>query len=233
MIGFKGFEGASVLSTKLTMSVEYRNRLTKMEIDFEQAKWFVESSLVPSRLLQERCEEEFLWESEQSKMKVQGLKAKEVRINTRLLYQQTKFNLLREESEGYAKLVTLLCQIGADAANQSSSVAIISIIKSLIGHFDLDPNRVFDIVLDCFELYPDNSIFYNLIPIFPKSHAAQILGFKFQCAHLLPKDEEAFEHYDALISKRFEEVCSPLLFQQFYFPVFPCRTLFPMKCLTI
>ncbi|KAG0493290.1 hypothetical protein HPP92_004284 [Vanilla planifolia] len=216
----------------LTMSVEYRNRLTKM------AKWFVESSLVPSRLLQERCEEEFLWESEQSKMKVQGLKAKEVRINTRLLYQQTKFNLLREESEGYAKLVTLLCQIGADAANQSSSVAIISIIKSLIGHFDLDPNRVFDIVLDCFELYPDNSIFYNLIPIFPKSHAAQILGFKFQyyqrmevkapvpsglyrlaallvksefidldsiCVHLLPKDEEAFEHYDALISKRFEE----------------------------
>ncbi|KAI9128252.1 hypothetical protein K1719_001245 [Acacia pycnantha] len=27
-----------------------------------------------------------------------------VRINTRLLYQQIKFNLLREESEGYAKL---------------------------------------------------------------------------------------------------------------------------------
>lgn len=29
----------------------------------------------------------------------------QVRVNTRLLYQQTKFNLLREESEGYAKLV--------------------------------------------------------------------------------------------------------------------------------
>lgn len=29
----------------------------------------------------------------------------QVRLNTRLLYQQTKFNLLREESEGYAKLV--------------------------------------------------------------------------------------------------------------------------------
>lgn len=32
----------------------------------------------------------------------------QVRVNTRLLYQQTKFNLLREESEGYAKLVSSL-----------------------------------------------------------------------------------------------------------------------------
>jgi THO complex subunit 2 len=39
------------------------------------------------------------------KIKAQDLKGKEVRLNTRLLYQQTKFNLLREESEGYAKLV--------------------------------------------------------------------------------------------------------------------------------
>jgi THO complex subunit 2 len=54
------------------------------------------------------------------------------------------------------------------------------IIKSLIGHFDLDPNRVFDIVLDCFELEQDYDTFLNLIPIFPKSHASQILGFKFQ-----------------------------------------------------
>ncbi|KAK8947300.1 hypothetical protein KSP39_PZI006604 [Platanthera zijinensis] len=216
----------------LTMPVEYRNRLTKM------AKLFAETLILPSRLLQERCEEEFLWESELSRVKAHDLKSKEVRINTRLLYQQTKFNLLREESEGYSKLVTLLCQNGLDTASQSTSYAIISIIKSLIGHFDLDPNRVFDIVLECFELYHDNSIFYNLIPIFPKSHAAQILGFKFQyyqrievtapvpfglyqlaaslvksgfvnldsiCVHLLPKDEEAFEHYNGLIAKRFEE----------------------------
>ncbi|KAJ6877621.1 hypothetical protein NC651_030397 [Populus alba x Populus x berolinensis] len=44
-------------------------------------------------------------EAEMIKIKAQDLKGKEVRVNTRLLYQQTKFNLLREESEGYAKLV--------------------------------------------------------------------------------------------------------------------------------
>ncbi|XP_031492162.1 THO complex subunit 2 isoform X2 [Nymphaea colorata] len=216
----------------LTMLGEYRVRLVKM------AKWLVESATVPLRLFQERCEEEFLWESEMIKIKAQDLKSKEVRVNTRLLYQQTKFNLLREESEGYAKLVTLLSQVDPKACTQNTSNTVISIIKSLIGHFDLDPNRVFDIVLECFELQPDNDIFFHLIPIFPKSHASQILGFKFQYyqrmevghnvphglyrltallvksnfidldsiyAHLLPKDEEAFELYEAFSAKRFEE----------------------------
>ncbi|XP_010271209.1 PREDICTED: THO complex subunit 2 isoform X2 [Nelumbo nucifera] len=220
------------MAQDLTLPGEHRARLIKM------AKWLLESTLVPLRLFQERCEEEFLWESEMIKIKAQDLKAKEVRVNTRLLYQQTKFNLLREESEGYAKLVTLLCRSGPEASTNNASTAMISIIKSLIGHFDLDPNRVFDIVLECFELQPDNGVFLDLIPLFPKSHASQILGFKFQYyqrmevnnpvpfglyrltavlvkaefidldsiyAHLLPKDDEAFEHYNAFSAKRFEE----------------------------
>ncbi|XP_011629407.1 THO complex subunit 2 isoform X2 [Amborella trichopoda] len=216
----------------LTLPGDYRTRLVKL------AKWLMESGLVPLRLFQERCEEEFLWECEMIKIKAQDLKAKEVRVNTRLLYQQTKFNLLREESEGYAKLVTLLCQVGPETSTRKTSDAVISSLKSLIGHFDLDPNRVFDVVLECFELQPDNTIFFDLIPIFPKSHASQILGFKFQyyqrmevndpvphglyrlaavlvksefidldsiCAHLLPKDEEAFELYETFSTKQFEE----------------------------
>ncbi|XP_010556226.1 PREDICTED: THO complex subunit 2 [Tarenaya hassleriana] len=219
------------IAQDLTLSGDQRSRLIKL------AKWLVESKLVPQRLFQERCEEEFLWEAEMVKIKAQDLKGKEVRVNTRLLYQQTKFNLLREESEGYAKLVTLLCR-GSANSSQNASAATMGIIKSLIGHFDLDPNRVFDIVLDCFELQSDNSTFLDLIPIFPKSHASQILGFKFQYyqrlevnsptpfglykltallvkeefisldsiyAHLLPKDEDAFEHYNAFSAKRLEE----------------------------
>nr|KYP61495.1 THO complex subunit 2 [Cajanus cajan] len=214
-----------------TMSGEFRSRLVKL------ARWLVESEMVPVRLLQERCEEEFLGEAELIKIKAQELKGKEVRVNTRLLYQQTKFNLLREESEGYAKLVTLLCR-DSEAPTQKASAATIGIIKSLIGHFDLDPNRVFDIVLECFELQPDDGVFVELIPIFPKSHASQILGFKFQYyqrmevnspvpfglyrltallvkqdfidldsiyTHLLPKDDEAFEHYNTFSSKRLDE----------------------------
>ncbi|EEE55887.1 hypothetical protein OsJ_04544 [Oryza sativa Japonica Group] len=224
--------------------------LGRTETGTIMTKSFVESSLIAPRLLQERCEEEFLWEVELSKSKGQDLKAKEVRVNTRLLYQQTKFNLLREESEGYAKLVTLLCQIGSDLACQNSSSVTMSIIKSLIGHFDLDPNRVFDIVLECFELYPDNTIFCQLIPLFPKSHAAQILGFKFQYyqrldvnstvppglfriaallvksgfidldslyAHLLPNDDEAFEHFDSFVTRKIDEVNIHFVLLKFMF----------------
>ncbi|KAH6773938.1 THO2 [Perilla frutescens var. frutescens] len=219
------------MAQDLTMLSEYRSRLIKL------AKWLVESALVPLRFFQERCDEDFLWESEMIKIKAADLKSKEVRVNTRLLYQQTKFNLLREESEGYAKLVTLLCQV-PEVLTENQSAATVGIIKSLIGHFDLDPNRVFDIVLECFELQLDNSVFLDLIPMFPKSHASQVLGFKFQYfqrtevsspvptglyqltalmvkkefidvdsiySHLLPKDEEAFEQYNALSAKRLDE----------------------------
>ncbi|CAM8983263.1 unnamed protein product [Rhodiola kirilowii] len=221
------------MAQDLTIPGEPRGRLVKL------AKGLAETQIVPMRLFHERCEEEFLWEAEMIKIKAQDLKGKEVRVNTRLLYQQTKFNLLREESEGYAKLITLLCGSSDDSSNNKSvSEATIGIIKSLIGHFDLDPNRVFDIVLECFELQPIKKIFLELIPLFPKSHAAQILGFKFQyyqhmdvsstvpfglyqltallvkedfidldsiCAHMLPKDEDAFEHHNILSSKRLDE----------------------------
>ncbi|XP_073059510.1 THO complex subunit 2 [Primulina eburnea] len=221
----------SQMAQDLSMLGDYRSRLIKL------AKWLVESTLVPLRFFQERCEEEFLGETEMIKIKAADLKSKEVRVNTRLLYQQTKFNLLREESEGYAKLVTLLSQV-PKASTENASAATIGIIKSLIGHFDLDPNRVFDIVLECFELQLDNSVFLELIPMFPKSPASQILGFKFQYyqhteinnsvpnglyqlaallvkkdfidvdsiyAHLRPKDEEAFEQYNAFSVKRLDE----------------------------
>ncbi|KAK4779350.1 hypothetical protein SAY86_006878 [Trapa natans] len=221
----------SQMALDLTLQGELRARLIKL------AKWLVESTLVPLRLFHERCEEEFLWEAELIKIKPQELKNKEVRVNTRLLYQQTKFNLLREESEGYAKLVTLLSR-GSEASTPAATATTVGFIKSLIGHFDLDPNRVFDIVLECFELQPVNNMFLELIPIFPKSHASQILGFKFQYyqrmevnspvpfglymvtallvkekfidldsvySHLLPKDDEAFEHYSAFSAKRLDE----------------------------
>ncbi|XP_052623352.1 ranBP2-type zinc finger protein At1g67325-like [Lactuca sativa] len=46
--------------------------------------------------------------------------------------------------------------------------SLIDSLQLLIGLFNLDPNRVFDIVLECFKLQPDNNVFLNLIPVFPK-----------------------------------------------------------------
>ncbi|KAL6543872.1 hypothetical protein OROGR_010369 [Orobanche gracilis] len=100
------------MAQDITMLGEYRSRLIKL------AKWLVDSALVPLRFFQERCDEDFLWESEMIKIKAADLKSKEVRVNTRLLYQQAKFNLLREESEGYAKLANKIGKINLAATGK-------------------------------------------------------------------------------------------------------------------
>jgi THO complex subunit 2 len=76
-------------------------------------------------------------------------------------YKQNKFNLLREQSEGYTKLSTELIQsIGAPHSSSTAlpteSSTIIEAraraawekIVGLIGYFDLDPSRALDIILD-------------------------------------------------------------------------------------
>jgi THO complex subunit 2 len=60
------------LGQELTVPGEFRSRLTEL------AKWLVDSGLVPVRLLQERCEAEFLWEAEMIKIKAPDMKSKEV-----------------------------------------------------------------------------------------------------------------------------------------------------------
>src|SRR6266571_5009390 len=76
-------------------------------------------------------------------------------------YKQNKFNLLREQSEGYSKLIVeLTSSLGPSHSPQTGRpVESYSLIEdrarpvwekviSLIGYFDLDPNRALDIILD-------------------------------------------------------------------------------------
>ena len=77
----------------------------------------------------------------------QLFRRKLVKINRRNKYEQQKFNLYREESEGYAKLLTLLTSI-SDRLNVSEMEGVASQIQSLIGFFHLDPNRVLDVLLE-------------------------------------------------------------------------------------
>ncbi|KAG4301413.1 hypothetical protein PCK1_002339 [Pneumocystis canis] len=79
---------------------------------------------------------------------------KAIRINTSLLYKQTKFNLIREENEGYSKLIIEVnFFLQSDILNNDKNMISLKIkqmlnnITSLIGFFDLDSNRVLDILL--------------------------------------------------------------------------------------
>lgn len=79
---------------------------------------------------------------------------------TAVLFKQQKFNLLREETEGYSKLAVILGSLPMPSAPSSSSSATASAtagagaaevgadvsryinqVLALIGHFDLDANR--------------------------------------------------------------------------------------------
>lgn len=66
-------------------------------------------------------------------------------------------------------------------------------IRSFIGQFNLDPNRVVDIILECFEALPERRGFFtNLLKQFKTNSEdiCSILGFKFtfyQVNLLVPK----------------------------------------------
>ncbi|KIK65595.1 hypothetical protein GYMLUDRAFT_70692 [Collybiopsis luxurians FD-317 M1] len=89
------------------------------------------------------------------------IEKKEIRMRTGIFYKQNKFNLLREQSEGYSKLTVELTSalgIGNLPSTARPPESLDSIrhrarpvwekIISLIGFFDLDPNKALDIILD-------------------------------------------------------------------------------------
>jgi THO complex subunit 2 len=74
-----------------------------------------------------------------------------IRQATHLLYRQANYNLLREETEGYSKLVTeLFTTSGSEPPSQEVVEDAFERVKGLIGTFDLDVGRVLDITLDVF-----------------------------------------------------------------------------------
>ncbi|KAJ3269169.1 THO complex subunit 2 [Terramyces sp. JEL0728] len=124
-----------------------------------------------------------------------------IRANTNLLYKQTRYNLLREESEGYSKLVVLVIEglvlpvdvyFNRDEKNfmelrskdLQKTHQIVENIRKLIGYFDLDPNRVLDILLDLFIAnfldYWDYFLLLFQGLVKTQNNLGQLLGFKYQ-----------------------------------------------------
>ena len=87
-----------------------------------------------------------------------------IRAATNLLYRQSNHNLLREETEGFAKLITELYTTSERCEPTSSNVEeAFERVKGLIGTFDLDVGRVLDVTLDVFA-----SVLIRRTPFFVK-----------------------------------------------------------------
>lgn len=74
-----------------------------------------------------------------------------IRKQTNLLYRQSNYNLLREESEGYSKLITELFTTSNNEPPSSEVVEdTFERVKAMVGAFDMDVGRVLDVTLDVF-----------------------------------------------------------------------------------
>ncbi|TPX42944.1 hypothetical protein SeMB42_g04930 [Synchytrium endobioticum] len=196
----------------------------------EFARAIVEHKFVPIEKLLSVMENDFieaiaphlgLRSTTRDKSYSQHFSSKSIKYSTSILYKQTKFNLLREESEGFAKLVTELTfdlpppvdswvtayTLPGETSIREKRIKIrvnsmLQNIKSIIGYFFLDPNRVLDIILDVFAMDVKDQwdFFMELLRVSPwrkstssaakkgssssntssRDRIAQVLGFKFQ-----------------------------------------------------
>ncbi|KAG1469172.1 hypothetical protein G6F56_003410 [Rhizopus delemar] len=136
-----------------------------------------------------------------------------IRLNTAILYKQQKFNLVREENEGYASLMNELTMSsivnGRDAkgklkpASLEKIPSLLQTISSHIGIFHLDPNRVLGIILDMLinQLLTNYNFWIQIMKqspwiqeltfmdlsgeqsVGPSANLAQLIGFKFHNYH--------------------------------------------------
>ena len=98
-----------------------------------------------------------------------------IKLNTSLVYRQQKYNLLREETEGFSKLLVVL---GAFPVHPEDPCKQVGQVVSIMGQFDLDPNRALDVVLEAFEQQTWNLAFLDLLRHFHRASVVHVLGFK-------------------------------------------------------
>lgn len=104
--------------------------------------------------------------------------SKKVRLfNTTTFYKQQKYNLLAEESEGYAKFMAML-----NAKDQASP----TLITNLIGTFKLDPNRCVDLAVDAVveDFRSGPTVVFGTLPL---EHLPKLLAFKLEQTLHQPK----------------------------------------------
>jgi THO complex subunit 2 len=121
-------------------------------------------------------------------------------------YKQNKFNLLREQSEGFSKLITEVISALPPPHSPATGLPldpssilpervqpIWKRILSLIGYFDLDPNRALDVILDLFSAYLTThwSFFLVLLSLSPWKGQRESLTWVIEEKSEPMKEEEA------------------------------------------
>ncbi|KIW70658.1 hypothetical protein PV04_02903 [Phialophora macrospora] len=128
-----------------SVSVMFENNPT---IPLDRLSVFLFATGIPHELLRHEIDAALL---EKFNMIRNTFSRMGIRKQTNLLYRQANFNLMREESEGFAKLMTELFTTSSNEAPTADIVEeTVEKVKAMIGAFDLDVGRSLDVVLDVF-----------------------------------------------------------------------------------
>ena len=128
-----------------------KNKSKDSKVFTQILNYFLSKNLCDKNQILESFEENTLTQSEI--IPDQAIfKNRITKINTKMNYEQQKYNLLREESEGFSKLINLVFELGSiKNLNENSIQNIIDRIICLMGFFDLEPTRVLDITIEAFK----------------------------------------------------------------------------------
>lgn len=96
------------------------------------------------------------------------------RVYTKINYEQSKYSLLRENNEGYAKVTLLLVNL-----RDSHDINLTwQRMLDLVGNFDLDPDRILDLVVEARVHNHSTSGYLKLLDNFRRESIAAVLGNK-------------------------------------------------------
>jgi THO complex subunit 2 len=84
---------------------------------------------------------------------------------------------MKDENEGFAKMAV---EITEASREDEASEARITNILALIGYFDLDPDRVVDLVLESWLTAPMKLSHLEILKRFKHSSVAHFLGKRFE-----------------------------------------------------
>jgi THO complex subunit 2 len=85
--------------------------------------------------------------------------------------------MMRDENEGFAKLAV---EISEASKEDDASEARLHNIVSLIGYFDLDPDRVVDLVIESWLTAPMKASHLGILKKFKHTSVAHFLGKRFE-----------------------------------------------------
>lgn len=105
------------------------------------SKSLLESGLLPVSLALERFEIETNHE-----LGIAHDQRQYTRLRTKLYFKQKKYNLLREENEGFGMIIAELFHLTTGNCKE-----VLDNVIEIIGRYRVDPNRVLDIFLELFE----------------------------------------------------------------------------------